>query len=180
MSNARNLANLMGTNTLVPQSKVNLALTAGDLPSDSAIQVKQFTSTTYGTGTGAPSLSNGLEIFSESFTPKSSSSNIIIFTSQVSASETSNTGDWGWILAGYDTTIIGYNTSSCRYSSFVSGLNAANLALNVSCASWGTSAKTIKVRAGMNGSNGLVNYNGDYDAPVSQRELGLTIMEIAG
>ena len=155
-------------------------LDSSNLPSGSTLQVKHFKSTTSGNGSGTPSLSNGLEIFSESFTPKSASSKIIIFTSQVSMSETSNAGDWGWILVGYDSTIIGYNTSSCRYSSFASGLNAGNVALNVSCDSWGTSAKTIKVRAGMNGSNGKVNENGNYDASASQRELGLTIMEIAG
>jgi hypothetical protein len=187
MSNARILADLMGTSTTVPTSKLptipssKLSLVSSDLPSDSTIQVKHFSSTTSGAGNGTPSMSNGLELFSKSFTPKSSSSKIIIFTSQVSMAETSNVGDWGWILAGYDTTIIGYNTSSCRYSSFTSGLNAANVMLNVSCDSWGTSAKTIKIRAGMNGSSaGRVNYNGDYDAPTSQRELGLTIMEVAG
>ena len=155
-------------------------LSSDKLPTGSVIQAKHFKSTTSGNGTGTPSLSNGLEIFSQSFTPKSSSSKIIIFTSQVSMSETSNVGDWGWILAGYDTTIIGYNTSSCRYSSFSGGLNAGNVVLNVSCDSWGTSAKTIKVRAGMNGSNGKVNENGSYDPSASERELGLTIMEIAG
>jgi len=45
MSNARNLANLMGTNTLVPQSKVNLSLVASDLPTGSVLQVVQDTKT---------------------------------------------------------------------------------------------------------------------------------------
>ena len=46
MSNARNLADLMGTNTIVPQSKVNLSLAASDMPSDTVLQTKTFTTTT--------------------------------------------------------------------------------------------------------------------------------------
>ena len=75
MSNARNLANLMGTNTLVPQSKVNLSLGASDLPSGTVLQVLQDTFTGTDTHSGQTYADTGLEI---SITPTSTNSKIYI------------------------------------------------------------------------------------------------------
>lgn len=74
MSNARILADLMGTSTTVPSSKLSLA--AGDLPAGSVLQMKKavkkdtqtFTSTTYADITG----------LSVTLTPRDANSKFII------------------------------------------------------------------------------------------------------
>ena len=75
MSNARNLANLMGTNTVIPQSKVNLSLAASDMPTGSVLQVlsDEISSPTGNLTTTYADV--GLSI---SITPTSSSSKIWI------------------------------------------------------------------------------------------------------
>lgn len=91
MSNARNLANLMGTNTLVPQSKVNLSLGASDLPTGSVLQVKesivtvQDASTTSITNNSGPAALYGTGISNRTYglaatvniTPTSTSSKLV-------------------------------------------------------------------------------------------------------
>ena len=139
--------------------------------------VHQYSNTS-GTGGGDPtSNSVGMELFSFSFTPVSSSSRIFFIGPTVSVSEHSNAGDWGWISCWRGTTLIGYNTSQNTYGAFASGLYAGNPSLNVSCASWGTSAQTIKIRAGGNGS-AYVNHLPNYGASSTYEYYGCSVLEI--
>ena len=81
MSNARNLANLMGTNTLVPQSKVNLSLGSSDLPTGSVLQIQSATEDGDFSGSG-----QNIDIMTLTITPSSTSSKIYLMShSQCSA-----------------------------------------------------------------------------------------------
>ncbi len=140
--------------------------------------VHQYANTS-GTGGGNPtSNSVGMQLFSFSFTPVSSSSRIFFIGPTVSVSEHSNAGDWGWISCWRNTTLVGYNTSQNTYNAFASGLYAGNPSLNVSCASWGTSAQTIKIMAGGNGS-AYVNHLPNYGASSTYEYYGCSVLEIA-
>lgn len=71
MSNARILADLMGTSTTVPSSKLSLA--AGDLPSDTVLQTKTFT-----TSTTVNLTSSYQDVISCAMTPTNSTSKMLI------------------------------------------------------------------------------------------------------
>lgn len=74
MSNARILADLMGTSTTVPSSK--LSLSASNLPAGSVLQVKSATKTDKQTTTSAtPADVTGLSV---NITPSSASSEILV------------------------------------------------------------------------------------------------------
>ena len=78
MSNARKLANLLGTSTTVPSSK--LSLTAADMPTGSIIQ----TVTNSSTGTASSKTNTSYELvpnFTLTITPTSTSSKIYISAS---------------------------------------------------------------------------------------------------
>tara|TARA_R100001463_G_scaffold102555_4_gene156980 strand:+ start:285 stop:863 length:579 start_codon:yes stop_codon:yes gene_type:complete len=72
MSNARILADLMGTNTTVPSSKLSLG--AADLPSGTILQVKNTTFTGTSTTAFASSTNTKLTDLSVNITPTSTSS----------------------------------------------------------------------------------------------------------
>ena len=104
MSNARNLANLMGTNTLVPQSKVNLSLAASDMPTGSVLQAIYSEESSSVTGSSGNTYTT---VASASITPVSTSSKILInFQSVYSAN--GNAHFLGQILRG--STAIGSQT----------------------------------------------------------------------
>ena len=86
MSNARNLANLMGTNTLVPQSKVNLSLGASDLPTGSILQVQSATEDGDFSGSG-----QNIDIMTLTITPSSTSSKILVMVVHSGARKTTDT-----------------------------------------------------------------------------------------
>ena len=91
MSNARILADLMGTSTTVPSSKLSLG--TSDLPSGSVLQVVNHTdNTTYKQdGSGQTDCTN----FNVSITPSSTSSKIfIMMTFQAVINNENNTGFW--------------------------------------------------------------------------------------
>ena len=96
MSNARTLADLMGTSTTIPQSKVNLSLAASDLPSGSVLQVKSFTYTGTQSFNDAdePRMASDLVV---SITPTSSTSKMLITASL--AVGFSNSPEWSWYVS---------------------------------------------------------------------------------
>ena len=124
--------------------------------------------------------SSGYQLFNTAFTPKYSTSKIIIQTSNVLVEETSNNGNWGWLGAWYDTTNVAFVYSSPKYSHFSSNLNLAIHSLNHTFNSWGTTAKNINVRGGFNGAGYILHqsYDSQYPTSPSTQTVGLTILEV--
>jgi len=150
------------------------------MPSGSVIQVVNTNVQVSGANTGAaPSSTAGIELYSVSFTPLSSTSRIIVITSSVMNQELSNVGDVRWLGAWADTTQIGVNSATPHASVHLAALNNAMQSLNHGIDSWGTTAKTIRIRGGGDGA-GYVNLETGYDYAASLREIGITIMEIQG
>ena len=126
-----------------------------------------------------PTYTGGLELFSTSFTPRKSTSRIIVQSSTVSMHEESNTGNIHWLGAWYGAgNLIGVNSGMIHYGSFTGALQGAHHSLNHSVASWGTSAQTITIRAGSDSSQLYVNYNTYANATNAYRVLSFTIMEV--
>ena len=123
---------------------------------------------------------DGYGLFAVSFTPTSASSKIIISSSTVSIHEEANNYNSCWVASFYDTTRIAVTSGTWHSNSnFVSSYNAAYFSINHSVSSWGTSAKTINIRAGMDGSSGTFHINGSSLYNMSgQAQIGLTIMEV--
>ena len=113
MSNARNLANLMGTNTLVPQSKVNLSLATSDLPSGTVLQVKNTTFTGTSTTAFASATNTKLTDLSVNITPTSTSS-IIKIEAQITGEHSSALSIYntGWFFFRDNTAIVAPNAGS--------------------------------------------------------------------
>jgi len=78
MSNARKLANLLGTSTTVPSSK--LSLVSGDMPTGSVLQVVS------GTNTNSSSLNGMTDLITLDITPSTTSSKILLQFSGVASS----------------------------------------------------------------------------------------------
>jgi hypothetical protein len=130
---------------------------------------------------GSPGTSAGYQLFNTSFTPKSATSRIVVQTSSVVIGEETNGGNLPWLAAWYDSTLIGSNASSAHYSSFNNSTQFGHYSLCHSITSWGTSAKNINVRAGMDGGTYIVSINGNSYAnfAASSTYIGLVILEIA-
>ena len=148
--------------------------------------VKIATTTTDGllttTTQGAPStITNGVQVFSLSFTPTYSTSTILVQTSTIAVSEETNFADIGWLALWDGSTFIAATSGSPLYSRFSSAFNATFLSLNNSYSAGSTSARTITVRAGMNGGVGTVYVNGSSAANYSgsSARIQMTIWEIA-
>lgn len=128
MSNARTLADLMGTSTTVPSSKLSLA--TGDLPSGSMLQVVSVNFNdvlTYGSSDSsgaATGLVGGFsvipsEIYVNITAKKANSKYLIHFDGNLAASNESVYGDWigGWGFVvdpagGTSWTQIGHGTNT--------------------------------------------------------------------
>jgi hypothetical protein len=131
-------------------------------------------------GSNDVSSTDGYGLFATSFTPTSASSKIIISSSTVSIHEEANNYNSCWVASFYDTTRIAVTSGTWHSNSnFVSSYNAAYFSINHSVSSWGTTAKTINIRAGMDGSSGTFHINGSslYNMG-GQAQIGLTIMEV--
>ena len=125
--------------------------------------------------------SSGYQLFNTAFTPKHSTSKIIIQTSNVVMGEQSNSGDWGWLAAWYDTTNVAFVYGSPLYSHFSGNLNLMIHSLNHTFNSWGATEKNINVRGGMNGAGYILHQSSGasyYPTSPSTQTVGLTIMEV--
>lgn len=156
MSNARNLANLLGTNTTVPSSKQ---------PAGSVLQVVQATTTTQQTlNTGSANNENFVDIgLSLSITPSSTSNKIYLMAS-VSVGQKSD---------AYNNSLGLFRGSTLIGGGLTSGLD--NIAVNASWRAFGaydmsqlpinfldspssTSAITYAVKCNNNGGSSYPSY----------------------
>ena len=133
MSNARILADLMGTSTTVPSSKLSLA--AGDLPSGSVLQVQR----TQFTGTNSVSVSAATDtVISDltvNITPTSTSSKIMI-SAGVFHEQTYDAWDSVFFFYRDTTKLAAPQVGSTRASGIAVANNPYYAAENSSTPNW--------------------------------------------
>ena len=133
---------------------------------------------------GVPStITNGVEVFSVSFTPTSASSTILVMTSSVAMHEDANIGDVWWLALWDGSTFVAANSATWNYNNFANSRNAAHHSLCHTYSAGSTSTRTISVRAGLNGGSGSqqwVNGNAYLAYTGSSAKIQMTVMEIAG
>jgi hypothetical protein len=176
MSNARILADLMGTSTTVPSSK--LSLVGSDLPSGTVLQVKflSFEDLLLRTGTNYADIPS----FSLSITP-SSASNKILVTVQLAHAHTGSNTILYRLVRGSTTIAENPNIGSAdsfinHYAGGNAGFYHANRPFLDSPAT--TSATTYKLQWRVDAATGYLNRhvgNTNYGGTSS-----MTLMEIAG
>jgi hypothetical protein len=158
---------------------------ASALPAGSVLQVVSTTvqgliSTTV---QGSPDvITNGAQVFSISFTPSSASSSILVQTSSVAISESSNFADMCWLALWNGSTFVAANSGTWSFNSFANARNAAYITINEVFAASNTATRTIQVRAGMNSGVGTTSINGNLDANYgadSRQQIRMVVMEIA-
>ncbi|MEL0287060.1 MAG: hypothetical protein VXA34_00230 [Gammaproteobacteria bacterium] len=174
MSNARILADLMGTNTTVPSSKLSLG--TSDLPSGTVLQVVQQHSTNIQETTNSTSFQN--TSLAATITPSSSSSKILVIVS--TQSYTSSTGDIG--LYGLNRSISGGSAGDLGTGQIFTANQKEGLWQQVSFnfldSPSTTSATTYTLRFKSHaGSNYVYHGWGTSNGGSSQI---MTLMEIAG
>ena len=166
-------ATLSGTGVTFPAGHIVQVVTDSKSHSGDGISVS---------GSGATvTNSSGYQLFNTAFTPKYSTSKIIIQTSNVFVGEQSNAGDWGWLGAWYDTTNVAFVYGSPYATQFLNYYNLAIQSLNHTFNSWGTTEKNINVRGGMNGAGYILHQSSGasyYPTSPSTQTVGLTIMEV--
>ena len=179
-------AGSVGTSYLVDGSVTAAKLASGAARSNwGAGGVLQVASTTVQgvlstTTNGAPStITNGVQVFSLSFTPTSASSTIFVQTSSIAVSENANTADMCWVALWDGSTFIAANSGTWLYTA--TSLNGAYISVNESYAAGSTSARTISVRAGMNGGSGTTYVNGNASANYTgtSAQVRMIVWEIA-
>ena len=197
MSNARNLANLLGTGTTVPSSK--LSLVSSDMPTGTVLQVKQTYVTTAASYSGTHS-SPAATASTASITPSSTSSKILIMIDAAFSSPGINHNhQFLKRTIGSTTTDVGQATSTSNrpastgiQSSQVSNLETdnENYDINHSTVQFldspaTTSEVTYKLHVGsysastiyLNRTRSDRDNTGGYDARMTSSVL---LMEIAG
>ena len=128
---------------------------------------------------GSPTSSSaGVEVWNLTFTPTSSTSKLLIQTSSVSVYEGSNNGDKAWLALWLDTTFQNAVSGNWHHGSFNSSLQGGFESLNQVVDSWGTSAKSIKVRAGMDGGGAYVNGSSATSYTGSSARIYMTVTEV--
>lgn len=134
------------------------------------------------TANGAPStITNGVQVFSVSFTPRSSTSVLWVQTSSVAVSEESNSADMCWLALWDGSTFISANSGTWRFNLFTSNLNGAYISMNDGYVAGSTSTRTIQVRAAMNGGSSTTYVNGNSSANYtgSSQRVRMIVWEIA-
>jgi len=184
MSNARILADLMGTSTTVPSSKLSLG--AGDLPSGSVLQVVSKEVTDIQSYTGNMTLNSNFDL---SITPSSTSNKILItYTIPLSYNSSSAYNGVGAQLRR-GSTILGSFTSSNRGELTFTGTSGEGFNLGTSTRTMidspaTTSAITYRMYFGATDGTGGVIVNRTWDSgDSSDRTVSsstLVLMEIAG
>ena len=133
------------------------------------------------TANGSPStITNGLQVFSLSFTPLSAGSNILVQTSSVAIGESTNGADVAWLSLWNGNAFVAANSGTWIYGHFAGNLNAAYISLNEIFAAGSTATRTIQVRAAMNGGSQTTYVNGSaYSYIGTSTQIRMTVMEIA-
>jgi len=172
LTNNVDMSNVDMSNVSFPAGHVVQVVTDSKSHSGAGISVS-------GSGSSIGNAS-GYQIFQTGFTPKYSNSKIIIQTSNIHIEEQSNIGDWGWVGAWYDNTLVAFVYGSPSHVHFSGALNFTIHALNHSFSSWGTTNKNINIRGGMNGAGYIFHQNAANYVPSSPstQTVGLTIMEV--
>jgi hypothetical protein len=127
-----------------------------------------------------PSSTGGVQLLTTSFTPRFSNSRILIETSNIPMSESSNNTNQFRIFAHAGSTLLGWSMSGIWNGNF-SGSLATNLSgqyLHVLANSWGTDTRTIRlaVDADLN-STSSVNIHYSYGGSWLRPDINLTITE---
>ena len=135
-------------------------------------------------GGASPTYNAGCLITSVSFTPKSSSSKILIQTNSVALWETQNVADHFYLWAANDSAGNVLVKSGAYLPLFGGGNHGAIINLNGTANSWGTSTNTISFRIGTSGGPGnYYQWNPWYGAGGFNSDtvghFSYTIMEIA-
>jgi hypothetical protein len=166
------------TPNLGTPSAINLVNATGSILQ---VAYTSFDGMTTSATAGAPStITNGRQIFSVSFTPKSATSQLLVQTSAIVIGEEVNSGDKCWLALWDGSTFICANSGTALYTHFASSLNFGCYSLNNAYTSGSTSARTIQVRAGIDGGTAYINGNSSDNYTGSSARVGMTIMEIAG
>jgi hypothetical protein len=159
-------------------------LTTAKLPAGSVLQVA--TTITDGlittTTQGAPStITNGVQVFSLSFTPTSALSVILVQTSAITVSEVTNFADIPWLALWDGSTFIAASSGCANSNNYLNGYNVGCYSINFSYSAGSTSARTISVRAGMNGGSGTTYINGNAVSNYSgsSARVQMTVWEIS-
>jgi len=118
-----------------------------------------------------------------SFTPKFSNSKLLFQTSTISAHENSNTGAGHFALVTDGSSVFARASSLVSYTNWVGGLNSSFIAFNHSFDSWGTSAKQLQIRFGVQYSSNATNQHvntpsSDAYCDSTTKSIGITITEI--
>ena len=187
MSNARNLANFLGTSTTVPSGKIVTA----SLPTGSVLQVKSVTMTGNQTfaGTAFTDITDGTNPLSISITPTSSSSKFIL-TMNISSSANNGGSRFGFRFMRDSTAVGNGVTEGSRTPVSVQGLGTTSNNIDEKLTSVfldspaTTSAITYKVQGNVeqSGSNLIINESSTNtnSSTVYRAPSSFTIMEIAG
>lgn len=190
MSNARILANLMGTSTTVPSSKLSLG--AGDLPSGTVLQVVQ--GTLGSTVTKAPAIGNVLDSGLEATIIPSSASSKILVQYSIYLGQLVSYNAWTRIIRG--STEIGNATSEGTHrpagNAVVNSYTSSGSTRSIMCASNSfldspstTSSTIYKIAiGGYSGGNVYVNRSHTFSDESSGYDTislsTITLTEIAG
>jgi hypothetical protein len=132
-----------------------------------------------GTGGSPSTITNGVQVFSLSFTPIYASSLILVQTSTMNVMEESNAADYTWLALWDGSTFIAANSGHPGYNHWGGNLDTAMLSLNNSYVAGSTATRTISVRAGLNSGTVYVNGNSvgsNYTG--SSARLQMTVWEI--
>jgi hypothetical protein len=178
----------MGSQTIFTQTNDDRPITGSAFPAGMIIQVVTDSFSDTGAGIATPALASsttisntdGHQLFNTSFTPKFANSKLLVQTSTVMATEESNDGDSGYMVAFYDTTRCIVCYGSPLYTQFEGGKNFSFFSFNHTIDSWGTSTKNLNVRAGMWAAGYIVNRSTSGTMPDYPQTVGLSIMEISG
>ena len=172
----------------LPDEEGTVLTTAGvpasAMPAGSVLQVASTVFQGVGSTTAngsASTITNGLQIFSLSFTPLLASSNILVQTSSVAISESTNGADWAWLALWNGSTFVAANSGTWLYTNFGGNLNAAYTSINEVFAAESTATRTIQVRAAMNGGSQTtyINGNASNNYTGTSAQIRMTVMEIA-
>lgn len=140
-------------------------------------------------GTSTITASSGVLYTSFNFTPKYSTSKLLLTSTVFHIGERSNSGDAMYASANYDgTTLIGTVLNYTGFAHWTSNYDTSFVSFNHMFNSWGTTQKAINIRAGgtsnpiafaINYPNATGDYVNQYNSP-NQHEVCFTVMEIAG
>jgi hypothetical protein len=157
---------------------------SADMPAGSVLQVASTVFQGVGSTTAngyASTITNGLQVFSLSFTPLLASSNILVQTSSVAISESTNGADIAWLALWNGSTFVAANSGTWFYTNFGGNLNSAYTSINEIFAAGSTATRTIQVRAAMQAGAQTTYINGNVSNNYTgtSAQIRMTVMEIA-